>query len=49
MPHDVQLKDASGAEIFKTDTFPGAAKRDYQVPALAAGTLHVRLHGARRT
>lgn len=38
VPHDVQLKDASGAEIFKTDTFPGAAKRDYQVPALAAGT-----------
>ncbi|MEJ7749685.1 MAG: cupredoxin domain-containing protein, partial [Candidatus Limnocylindrales bacterium] len=38
VPHDVHIRDASGAEIFKTDTFPGAAARDYQVPALAAGT-----------
>ena len=37
IPHDVQVKDASGAVVFKTDVFPGAAKRDYSVPALAAG------------
>ena len=37
IPHDVQVKDASGAVVFKTDVFPGAAKRDYTVPALAAG------------
>jgi len=37
IPHDVQIKDAAGAVVFKTDVFPGAAKRDYSVPALAAG------------
>ena len=38
IPHDVQFKDASGAQVFKTDVFPGVAKRDYPVPALKAGT-----------
>ncbi len=38
IPHDVQIKDASGAVVFKTDVFPGAAKRDYSAPALAAGS-----------
>jgi len=38
IPHDVQIKDGSGAVVFKTDVFPGVAKRDYSVPALAAGT-----------
>ncbi|MDF2734306.1 MAG: blue (type 1) copper domain protein [Chloroflexota bacterium] len=38
IPHDVQVKDAAGAVVFKTDVFPGAEKRDYSVPALAAGT-----------
>ncbi len=37
IPHDVQVKDGSGAVVFKTDVFPGAEKRDYTVPALAAG------------
>ena len=37
IPHDVQVKDAAGAVVFKTDVFPGAEKRDYSVPALAAG------------
>ena len=37
IPHDVQIKDASGAVVFKTDVFPGVAKRDYTVPALEAG------------
>ena len=37
IPHDVQIKDAAGTVVFKTDVFPGAEKRDYSVPALAAG------------
>jgi mono/diheme cytochrome c family protein/plastocyanin len=36
-PHDVQVKDATGAVMFKTDVFAGVEKRDYTVPALAAG------------
>jgi mono/diheme cytochrome c family protein/plastocyanin len=38
IPHDVQVKDASGAIVFKTDVFPGVEKRDYTVSALAAGS-----------
>jgi mono/diheme cytochrome c family protein/plastocyanin len=51
IPHDVQIKDASGAEVFKTDIFPGVGKRDYQVPALKAGsypfacTVHPNMTG----
>jgi mono/diheme cytochrome c family protein/plastocyanin len=51
IPHDVQIKDASGAEVFKTDIFPGVAKRDYPVPALKAGsypfacTVHPNMTG----
>ncbi len=36
--HDVALKDASGADVWKGDVFPGVATRVYQVPALPAGT-----------
>jgi plastocyanin len=36
--HDVALKDASGAEVWKGDVFPGVATRVYQVPALPAGS-----------
>jgi plastocyanin/mono/diheme cytochrome c family protein len=51
IPHDVQIKDASGAVVFKTDTFPGVEKHDYSVPALAAGsyqfacTVHPNMTG----
>ena len=51
IPHDVQIKDASGAQVFKTDVFPGVAKRDYPVPALKAGsypfacTVHPNMTG----
>lgn len=38
VPHDVAIRDASGQEVFKGETFNGAEIRDYQVPALAAGT-----------
>jgi mono/diheme cytochrome c family protein/plastocyanin len=38
IPHDVALKDSGGTQVFKGDTFPGPAKRDYHAPALKAGT-----------
>ncbi len=37
-PHNVEIKDSSGAEVFKGEIFPGVAKRQYQVPALKAGS-----------
>jgi mono/diheme cytochrome c family protein/plastocyanin len=37
-PHNIEIKDASGAVVFKGDVFPGVATHQYQVPALAAGT-----------
>ena len=37
-PHDVEIKDSTGAVKFKGDVFPGVATRQYQVPALAAGS-----------
>jgi plastocyanin len=50
-PHNVQIKDASGAKVFETETFPGVEKRSYPVPALAAGsypfvcTIHANMTG----
>jgi plastocyanin len=50
-PHDVQIKDAAGSQVFKTDTFPGVEKRSFAVPALAAGsypfvcTIHSNMTG----
>jgi plastocyanin len=38
VPHNVQIKDASGASVFKGDIFSGVATKDYQVNALTAGT-----------
>ena len=38
IPHNVQIKDASGGSVFKGDIFPGVAAKDYQVPALAVGS-----------
>jgi mono/diheme cytochrome c family protein/plastocyanin len=37
-PHNIQIKDATGAVAFQGDTFNGVATRQYQVPALPAGT-----------
>ena len=51
VPHDVDIRDASGATVFKTDVFPGVESRDYEVPALAAGsysfvcTVHPNMTG----
>jgi len=38
VPHDIQIKDSTGAVKFKGATFNGVATQDYQVPALAAGS-----------
>lgn len=37
VPHNVALKDSSGAEVFKGDIFNGVDTRVYDVPALPAG------------
>jgi plastocyanin len=37
-PHNINIKDASGASVFKGDLITGPAAVDYQVPALKAGT-----------
>jgi mono/diheme cytochrome c family protein/plastocyanin len=37
-PHNFTLKDSTGAVVFKTDTFPGVATRDFPVQALTAGS-----------
>jgi plastocyanin len=38
IPHNVEIKDASGASVFKGEIFNGVEVRDYQVEALPAGT-----------
>ena len=36
-PHDIEIKDSTGAVVFKGDIFSGVDTRIYQVPALPAG------------
>ncbi|MFP5342698.1 MAG: cupredoxin domain-containing protein [Candidatus Limnocylindria bacterium] len=38
VPHNVELKDGSGASVFVGDIFNGVETRVYDVPALPAGT-----------
>jgi plastocyanin len=38
IPHNVEIKDANNQSVFRGEIFNGAAVKDYQVPALAAGT-----------
>jgi plastocyanin len=38
VPHNVEIKDATGSSMFKGQIITGPAKAAYQVPALAAGT-----------
>jgi plastocyanin len=38
IPHNVEIKDASGGVAFMGDVFPGVETRVYDVPALAAGS-----------
>jgi plastocyanin len=50
-PHDVQIKDGSGTQVFETDIVTGVATKTYDVPALAAGaytfacTIHSNMTG----
>ncbi len=37
-PHNIEIKDASGAVVFKGEIFAGPAVKTYDVPALPAGT-----------
>jgi plastocyanin len=36
-PHNLELKDASGASVFQGEVFNGVETRVYDVPALPAG------------
>jgi plastocyanin len=38
VPHNVEIKDGSGASVFKGDIVTGPKVTDYQVPALKAGS-----------
>ncbi|MDH4143065.1 MAG: cytochrome c oxidase subunit II [Gemmatimonadota bacterium] len=38
VPHNVEIKDAGGASVFKGEIFNGVETRTYDVPALPAGT-----------
>lgn len=38
VPHNVSIKDAMGMEAFKGDIFNGVDTKQYQVPALKAGS-----------
>jgi plastocyanin len=38
IPHNVEIKDATGASMFKGEIITGPAKASYEVPALAAGS-----------
>jgi mono/diheme cytochrome c family protein/plastocyanin len=51
IPHNMEIKDAGGATVFKGEIITGPAKATYQVPALAAGsytfvcTVHPNMTG----
>ena len=51
MPHNIEIKDAAGAEVFKGDIIDGGKEINYAVPALAAGsypfvcTVHPNMTG----
>jgi len=38
VPHDVDIKDQSGGEVFKTDIFNGPADKSFEFGPLQAGT-----------
>jgi cytochrome c oxidase subunit 2 len=51
VPHNVEIKDASGGVAYLGEIFNGVAERDYPIPALAAGsytflcTVHPNMTG----
>jgi plastocyanin len=40
IPHNIEIKDAAGASVFKGEIFNGPAQRTYQVPGLTKGTAY---------
>ena len=40
IPHNIDIKDANGGDVFVGEIFPGVATKDYAIPALAAGTYN---------
>jgi plastocyanin len=38
IPHNVEIKDAAGSQVFNGEIFNGVETRTYDVPPLAAGT-----------
>jgi mono/diheme cytochrome c family protein/plastocyanin len=40
IPHNIDIKDASGADFFVGKIFPGVATETYDIPAMAAGTYN---------
>lgn len=38
VPHNLNIKDASGQDVFKSDLVTGPAQADFQIKALPAGT-----------
>lgn len=38
VPHNLEIRDASGASVFKGEIITGPARVSYQIPALAAGS-----------
>ena len=51
IPHNVEIKDASGTSVFVGEIFNGVAARTYQVPAIGSGsfeficTVHPNMRG----
>ncbi len=54
IPHNVEIKDAAGASLFRGEVFNGVEERTYDVPALPAGehpflcTVHPNMTGTLR-
>jgi mono/diheme cytochrome c family protein len=38
VPHNIEIKDSTGTDVFKGDIFSGVATKTYDIPALKAGT-----------
>jgi len=51
IPHNIDIKDANGGDVFVGEIFPGVATKTYDIPALAAGsysyvcTVHPNMTG----
>ena len=40
IPHNVAIKDGSGADVFKGEIFPGPGQKTYQVGPLTKGAVY---------